>query len=144
MGFLGFANVYAMRVNLSVAIVAMVNSSTTDTTNTSAYDHCPVPPITNHTTPPVSSKTHPKTYENLTSLFPARRRIQLGRRDAGYSFRIFLLRLRAHAGAGWSVGRTLRGQTHLWRRSASDGVVYVTQSDCGPHQLSTLHHRPGA
>lgn len=25
MGFLGFANVYAMRVNLSVAIVAMVN-----------------------------------------------------------------------------------------------------------------------
>jgi len=27
MGFLGFANVYAMRVNLSVAIVAMVNSS---------------------------------------------------------------------------------------------------------------------
>ena len=26
-GFLGFANVYAMRVNLSVAIVAMVNSS---------------------------------------------------------------------------------------------------------------------
>ncbi|KAG8238003.1 hypothetical protein J437_LFUL017792 [Ladona fulva] len=28
MGFLGFANVYAMRVNLSVAIVAMVNTTT--------------------------------------------------------------------------------------------------------------------
>ncbi|KAJ8983955.1 hypothetical protein NQ317_008657 [Molorchus minor] len=27
MGFLGFANVYAMRVNLSVAIVAMVNNT---------------------------------------------------------------------------------------------------------------------
>lgn len=27
MGFLGFANVYAMRVNLSIAIVAMVNNS---------------------------------------------------------------------------------------------------------------------
>ena len=37
-GFLGFANVYAMRVNLSVAIVAMVNSTVVhhNTTNTSS------------------------------------------------------------------------------------------------------------
>ncbi|KAG0717620.1 putative inorganic phosphate cotransporter [Chionoecetes opilio] len=41
MGFLGFANVYAMRVNLSVAVVAMVNSSAIPHTNTSAPDSCP-------------------------------------------------------------------------------------------------------
>ena len=43
MGFLGFANVYAMRVNLSVAIVAMVNN-TAIASNTSIVDNssCPV------------------------------------------------------------------------------------------------------
>lgn len=53
MGFLGFANVYAMRVNLSVAIVAMVNSTTPQVSNASTYDHCPVPNITNSTEPAV-------------------------------------------------------------------------------------------
>ncbi len=33
MGFLGFANVYAMRVNLSVAIVSMVNRTAVDENN---------------------------------------------------------------------------------------------------------------
>jgi MFS transporter, ACS family, solute carrier family 17 (sodium-dependent inorganic phosphate cotransporter), member 5 len=45
MGFLGFANVYAMRVNLSVAIVAMVNNTAVPDVNVS--DVCPaavVPP----------------------------------------------------------------------------------------------------
>ena len=43
MGFLGFANVYAMRVNLSVAIVAMVNN-TAIASNSSIVDNstCPV------------------------------------------------------------------------------------------------------
>ncbi|XP_073956767.1 putative inorganic phosphate cotransporter [Choristoneura fumiferana] len=41
MGFLGFANVYAMRVNLSVAIVAMINSTAPVPSNESAVDVCP-------------------------------------------------------------------------------------------------------
>lgn len=42
LGFLGFANVYAMRVNLSVAIVAMVNANSTIQPQNNSFDHCPV------------------------------------------------------------------------------------------------------
>ncbi|CAG9774089.1 unnamed protein product [Ceutorhynchus assimilis] len=42
LGFFGFANVYAMRVNLSVAIVAMVNQTATATQN-GVIDSCPTP-----------------------------------------------------------------------------------------------------
>ncbi|KAL7743888.1 hypothetical protein ACLKA6_003115 [Drosophila palustris] len=54
MGFLGFAVVYAMRVNLSVAIVAMVNrtdvphsasDSASDFALDLANDTCPLPPV---------------------------------------------------------------------------------------------------
>lgn len=55
MGFLGFANVYAMRVNLSVAIVAMVNSTEfPPSTSNNTFDHCTVPNKTNATIPSVS------------------------------------------------------------------------------------------
>jgi ACS family sodium-dependent inorganic phosphate cotransporter-like MFS transporter 5 len=52
LGFLGFANVYAMRVNLSVAIVAMVYRNTTQPNNNNTYDHCVAPNSSNSTQPP--------------------------------------------------------------------------------------------
>lgn len=54
MGFLGFAIVYAMRVNLSVAIVAMVNSTTPQPSNDSSLDVCEANPVSNTTKPTVS------------------------------------------------------------------------------------------
>lgn len=49
MGFLGFAVVYAMRVNLSVAIVAMVNTTKTPPSNDSTLDVCPTSVPSNST-----------------------------------------------------------------------------------------------
>jgi len=43
LGFLGFANVYAMRVNLSVTIVAMVNHTAIPHVNQTDVDICPEP-----------------------------------------------------------------------------------------------------
>lgn len=51
MGFLGFAIVYAMRVNLSVAIVAMVNQSAIVQVNDTVEGTCPYPPASNTTIP---------------------------------------------------------------------------------------------
>ncbi|CAH0751339.1 unnamed protein product [Diatraea saccharalis] len=51
MGFLGFANVYAMRVNLSVAIVAMINSTTPMPSNDSTLDVCPATGPSNSSAP---------------------------------------------------------------------------------------------
>ena len=48
MAFLGFFNVYCLRVNLSVALVAMVNSTSSE--NSSTSDECPNDSSGNSTT----------------------------------------------------------------------------------------------
>lgn len=54
-GFCGFAIVYAMRVNLSISIVSMVNHSAINIdTNQSFTDVCPIPtPSSNSSVPAV-------------------------------------------------------------------------------------------
>lgn len=60
LGFFGFANVYAMRVNLSVAIVAMVNNSAIPHYNVNVVDVCPVENF--NTTKPVSISSMTTVY----------------------------------------------------------------------------------
>lgn len=67
MGFLGFANVYAMRVNLSVAIVAMINSTVPVPSNDSTLDVCPVTPLSNNSVPTVSFSV---IYINKYNIYP--------------------------------------------------------------------------
>ena len=54
MAFLGFFNVYCLRVNLSVALVAMVNSTSSENSNTS--DECPNDSSNSTTTSTVSAR----------------------------------------------------------------------------------------
>ncbi|XP_057652538.1 putative inorganic phosphate cotransporter [Diorhabda carinulata] len=61
LGFLGFANVYAMRVNLSVAIVAMIN--TTQPISNNSYDHCP---ITNNSIDPTPVRPNEFDWDEKT------------------------------------------------------------------------------
>lgn len=57
-GFFGFAIVYAMRVNLSISVVSMVNhSAIVPETNQTFTNVCPLPsPASNSTVPAVSIK----------------------------------------------------------------------------------------
>jgi ACS family sodium-dependent inorganic phosphate cotransporter-like MFS transporter 5 len=48
MSFLGFVNVYCLRVNLSVAMVSMVNSSYAEKTSNVSSDECPGHNVTEH------------------------------------------------------------------------------------------------
>ena len=54
MAFLGFFNVYCLRVNLSVALVAMVNSTSSE--NSSTSDECPNDSGNSTTTSTVSTR----------------------------------------------------------------------------------------
>lgn len=69
MGFLGFANVYAMRVNLSVAIVAMVNSTREVPDFDNNTDVCPLPPFSNTTIPDVRIQHMPNMSHKMISPF---------------------------------------------------------------------------
>lgn len=68
-GFFGFAIVYAMRVNLSISIISMVNhTAIVVDTNQSLTDVCPIPTPTNSSVPAVSIFSHESPREVIISV----------------------------------------------------------------------------
>lgn len=103
-GFAGFAIVYAMRVNLSISIVSMVNHTAINTnTNQSTTDVCPFPAPTNSTIPAVSTFNDFYCSNLILIVFVERRRLPLGRIQSRNRARKFLLWLRSHSNSWWQI-----------------------------------------
>ena len=71
MGFLGFASIYAMRVNLSLAIISMVNHTAIPHVNqTNSVDVCPLRSEDNHSTATASKvRQRENTGETITTIY---------------------------------------------------------------------------
>lgn len=135
LGFLGFANVYAMRVNLSVSIVAMVNNSAIIVKNYTVNDSCPIPPHysneTNHVVIILWYDIQFLSIISFVSLFIlARWRIPVGRTNTGHCVRKFLLWVcvitNSRRSSGWVSGR----KTCFWFRNFIHIPLYSSDTDC--------------
>ncbi|KAL1471978.1 hypothetical protein MTO96_039618 [Rhipicephalus appendiculatus] len=104
LGFLGLANVYGMRVNLNVALVAMVNHTAVQ--ETTKPSDCPLPTTHLHGAPqtPANATGHGTKSGQQDGPFvwdPVTQGVILGR---------LLLRLHCDAHPRWQAGRAVRGQ----------------------------------
>lgn len=114
LGFSGFAIVYAMRVNLSISVVSMVNHSVD--TNQSLNDVCPIPISTNSSIPAVSMQKS-FIFNFLTFDLLERRRVSLGRIFARNRFRFLFLWICADSNPRRTIGRNVRRKACIWNWS---------------------------
>ncbi|ODM88623.1 putative inorganic phosphate cotransporter [Orchesella cincta] len=140
LGFLGFASSYSMRVNLSIAIVSMVNAS---------HSHGHVHNGSELACPDLIRNRTEEEIANPLLLNPVSRhpKFPWTAHEAGHNSRVLLLRVRRNASPRWNAGQQDRWKVGIWIGHARNCSVQLSNA-LGSKQRAELPHRcahhPGA
>ncbi len=144
MGFLGFASIYAMRVNLSLVIISMVNhTAIPHVIQTESVDICPQSASENHTfnaNKVIQNEKKGKDVNVNQLTYPnTGRRICLGRISTRNHSRLFLLGLHRYTNTRRTFGGANRTEkiTRLWNPQFIS--AHLVDTHCNSNKRYAAH-----